>query len=334
MSRRAVVTSTGRYFPSRRIDNSHFYGELGLDTSEEWIVERTGIRTRYFVDREAGEATAAMATEAARQCLDRAGLGPDDVDGILIATVTPDHSFPSTACLVQHALGANAAYGWDTSAACSGFLFTLSQATALVRSGMARRVLVVGADTMSSILDFSDRQTCIIFGDGAGAFLVEAAEDDARGGELLDFVMHTDGAGGESLKMPAGGSKLPASAQTVADGLHYVHQDGRTVFKHAVKRMGEVIGELLERNGLTSDDIGLFIPHQANRRIITACSRRFKIPMDKVMLTLEHWANTTAATLPTALDLALEQGRVQRGDYVVFATFGAGYTWGATLLRW
>ncbi len=331
--RRAVVSSTGRYFPSREVDNSYFYGELGLETSEEWILERTGIRTRYYVDRDAGEATASMATSAARICLEKAGLEPGDVDGILVATVTPDHFFPSTACLVQNALGAKNAFGWDTSAACSGFLFTLSQATALVRSGMARRLLVVGADTMSSILDFSDRQTCIIFGDGAGCFLVEAGEDDSNG-ELIDFVMHVDGAGGESLKMPAGGSKRPASAETVAQGLHYVHQDGRTVFKHAVKRMGQVIGELMERNGLTADDIGLFIPHQANKRIITACSKRFSIPMDKVMLTLGEWANTTAATLPTAMDIAAEQGRIKRGEYVVFATFGAGYTWGAALMRW
>ncbi len=334
MTIRAVVSSTGRYFPGRKVLNSHFYDDLGLETTEDWIVSRTGIRSRYYVDRDAGEATAAMATHAARQCLERAGLEPSDVDGILIATVTPDHSFPSTACLVQDSLGARGAFGWDTSAACSGFLFTLAQAASLVKSGMARRLLVVGSDTMSSILDFTDRQTCIIFGDGAGCFLVEAADDDAPGGELLDFVMHVDGSGGESLKMPAGGSRRPASAETVAQGLHFVHQDGRTVFKHAVKRMGEVIEELLARNGLTSDDIGLFIPHQANQRIILACSKRFKIPMERVMLTLEHWANTTAATLPTALDLALEQGRVQRGDYVVFATFGAGYTWGASLLRW
>ncbi len=334
MTRRAVVSATGRYFPARSIPNSYFYDDLGLDTSEEWIRSRTGILTRHFVDRDAGEATAAMGTHAARACLDAAGLRPDDVDGVLVATVTPDHFFPSTACLIQDALGASRAFGWDTSAACSGFLFTLSQAAALVRAGMARRLLVVGADTMSSILDFQDRQTCIIFGDGAGCFLVEAAEGDAPQGELIDFVMHVDGSGGDALKMPAGGSRQPTTAATVAAGLHTVHQDGRTVFKHAVKRMGEVIEELLVRNGLTSDDIGLFIPHQANQRIILACSKRFKIPMDKVMLTLEHWANTTAATLPTALDLALEQGRVERGDYVVFATFGAGYTWGAALLRW
>lgn len=338
MTRRAIVSATGRYFPDRLIPNSYFFDELGLDTSEEWILARTGIKTRHFVDRDAGQATAAMATEAARSCLAQAGLGPDDIDGVLVATVTPDHFFPSTACLVQDALGAKGAFGWDTSAACSGFLFTLAQAASLVRSGMARRLLVIGADTMSSIIDFTDRQTCIIFGDGAGCFLVEAAEAKSGEGdvtgELLDFVMHIDGSGGESLKMPAGGSRRPASVATVEHRLHYVHQDGRTVFKHAVKRMGEVIGELLERNGLQSSDVGLFIPHQANQRIILACSKRFKIPMDKVMLTLEDWANTTAATLPTALDLAVEQGRLEPGDYVVFATFGAGYTWGAALLRW
>ncbi len=333
MTRRAVVTATGRYLPEREVPNSWFSDELGLETSDAWIQSRTGVQTRRFVDREAGEATASMATEAARRCLASAGLTGADVDGILVATVTPDHFFPSTACLVQDALGAKGAYGWDTSAACSGFLFTLAQAAAMVRSGMARRLLVIGADTMSSIIDFEDRATCVIFGDGAGCFLVEGSDEPADG-ELLDFVMHTDGAGGDSLKMVAGGSRHPTTAQTVAANLHVVHQDGRTVFKHAVGRMGDVVTELLERNGLSSDDVKLAIPHQANLRIIQSIAKRQGWSMDRIAVTIDRWANTTAATLPTTLDWAVEEGRLERGDLVVFATFGAGFTWGAALMRW
>ncbi len=333
MTRRAVVTATGRYLPEREVPNSWFCDELGLETSDAWIESRTGVQTRRFVDREAGEATASMATEAARRCLASAGLTGADVDGILVATVTPDHFFPSTACLVQDALGAKGAYGWDTSAACSGYLFTLAQAAAMVRSGMANRLLVIGADTMSSIIDFEDRATCVIFGDGAGCFLVEG-RDEPAGGELLDFVMHTDGAGGDSLKMVAGGSRHPTSAQTVADNLHVVHQDGRTVFKHAVGRMGDVVTELLERNGLGSADVKLAIPHQANLRIIQSIAKRQGWSMDRIAVTIDRWANTTAATLPTTLDWAVEEGRLDRGDLVVFATFGAGFTWGAALMRW
>lgn len=333
MTRRAVVTATGRYLPEREVPNSWFCDELGLETSDAWIQSRTGVQTRRFVDREAGEATASMATEAARRCLAQAGLTAGDVDGILVATVTPDHFFPSTACLVQDALGAKGAFGWDTSAACSGFLFTLAQGAAMVRSGMANRLLVIGADTMSSILDFGDRATCVIFGDGAGCFLVEGRDEPADG-ELLDFVMHTDGAGGDSLKMIAGGSRHPTSAQTLALNQHVVFQDGRTVFKHAVGRMGDVVTELLERNGLSSADVKLAIPHQANLRIIKSIAKRQGWSMDRIAVTIDRWANTTAATLPTTLDWAVEEGRLEHGDLVVFATFGAGFTWGAALMRW
>lgn len=333
MTRRAVVTATGRYLPEREVPNSWFCDELGLETSDAWIQSRTGVQTRRFVDREAGEATASMATEAARRCLAQAGLTAGDVDGILVATVTPDHFFPSTACLVQDALGAKGAFGWDTSAACSGFLFTLAQGAAMVRSGMANRLLVIGADTMSSILDFGDRATCVIFGDGAGCFLVEGRDEPADG-ELLDFVMHTDGAGGDSLKMIAGGSRHPTSAQTLALNQHVVFQDGRTVFKHAVGRMGDVVTELLVRNGLSSADVKLAIPHQANLRIIKSIAKRQGWSMDRIAVTIDRWANTTAATLPTTLDWAVEEGRLEHGDLVVFATFGAGFTWGAALMRW
>jgi len=335
VTRRAAVLSTGRFFPPRIVGNDYFYDELGLETSEEWIVERTGIKTRHLVDRAEGQATSWMASKAARICLDKVGVSPDEVDAILVATVTPDHLFPSTACLVQAELGASKAFGWDVSAACSGFVFTLSQAVALVRSGMADKILVIGADTMSSVIDYQDRATSIIFGDGAGAFLIGAMEPgDESGRELVDFCMHIDGAGGSFLQMPAGGSARPASIETVQERLHYVKQDGRTVFKHAVKRMAQVLEELLERNDLDSTDVDLFIPHQANKRIIDACARRLKIDEARVVLTLDRWGNTTAATIPSSLDCALEEGRVHRGQHVVIATFGAGFTWGAGLIKW
>jgi len=330
---RVAITATGRYMPERSIPNRYFYEDLGLETNEEWILSRTGITERRIADVANGEGTARMSANAARQCLDRAGLTPDDLDGILVATITGDLHFPATACIVQAELGASKAFAWDVSAACSGYVFSLAQATAMIRAGMARRIMVIGAETMSSILDYTDRNTCIIFGDGAGATLVEATEDD-RGGEILDFCMHTDGNGVESLHMPAGGALRPPSHETIDERLHFIKQDGRTVFKHAVTRISEVILQLLAKNGLEADDVDVVVPHQANIRIIEACWKRLKIPKERVIVTVDRWANTTAATIPTTLDYALEQGRIQPGANVVFATFGAGFTWGSTLLKW
>jgi 3-oxoacyl-[acyl-carrier-protein] synthase-3 len=329
---RVAITATGRFFPQRIEPNSYFYEELGLDTNEEWIRSRTGIHERRVADIANGECTASMGAAAARICLDRAGVKAEDVDAILVGTVTPDMNFPASACLIQEELGATRAFGWDVSAACSGYVFTLAQAYAMIRAGMAKRILVIGSETMSSILDYTDRNSCIIFGDGAGATLVEAA--DEGGGELLDFCMHTDGSGAGFLRMPGGGALKPASHETIDNRDHFIKQDGRTVFKHAVTRICEVTLEVLERNNLGAEDIALFVPHQANIRILEACSRKLKVPIDKIMITIEKWANTTAATIPTTLDLALEQGRIKDGDYVVFATFGAGFTWGSTLLRY
>ena len=329
---RVAITATGRFFPKQVKPNSYFYEELGLDTNEEWIRSRTGIRERCVADVAGGECTASMGAAAAQICLDRAGLDATDIDGILVGTVTPDMTFPAVACMIQSELGASNAFGWDVSAACSGYVFSLAQAYALINSGMAKRILVIGSETMSSILDYTDRNSCIIFGDGAGATLVEAV--DEGGGEILDFCMHTDGDGAQFLRMPGGGAAMPASHETVDNREHFVKQDGRTVFKHAVTRISEVILELLERNDLSTDQVKLFVPHQANIRILEACARRLKVPIEKIMITIEHWANTTAATIPTTLDLALEQGRVEKGDYVVFATFGAGFTWGSTLVRY
>ena len=329
---RIAITATGRYFPKRALPNSYFYEDLGLETNEEWILSRTGIKTRRIADVANGEGTARMSVNAARQCLDRAGISPEEVDGILVATITGDLSFPATACIVQDELGASNAFAWDVSAACSGYVFSLAQAKAMIESGMARRILVIGAETMSSILDYNDRNTCIIFGDGAGATLLEATEQG--GGEVLDFCMHTDGSGVEPLHMPAGGALHPPSHATVDERLHFVRQDGRTVFKHAVTRIAEVIVELLEKNSLSIDDVDLVVPHQANIRIIEACWKRLGISSDKVIVTVDQWANTTAATIPTSLDYALETGRIEPGSTVVFATFGAGFTWGSALVRW
>jgi len=329
---RVAITATGRFFPERIEPNSYFYEKLGLDTNEEWIRSRTGIHQRCVADTSKGECTASMGAAAAQQCLDRAGLSASDIDAILVGTVTPDMTFPASACLIQEELGADRAFGWDVSAACSGYVFTLAQAYGLIHSGMARRILVIGSETMSSILDYTDRNSCIIFGDGAGATLVEAI--DEGGGELIDFCMHTDGAGAGFLRMPGGGALMPASHESVDNREHFVKQDGRTVFKHAVTRICEVTMELLERNGLNSEDVALYVPHQANIRILEACSRKLSVPMDKIMVTVDRWANTTAATIPTTLDLAMEEGRIQKGDYVVFVTFGAGFTWGSTLVRY
>lgn len=319
--------------PQLAIPNAYFYRDLGLDTTEEWIRSRTGIVTRRRADVAAGETTSSMATDAARQCIERAGITADDIDGVLLATITPDQGVNASACQVQEKLGASRAWAFDLVAACSGYVFGLAQATAMIRSGMARRILVIGAETMSSILDYRDRNTCIIFGDGAGASLVEAA--DEGGLELVDFAMHSSGKGASLLTVPAGGSVLPPSQATLDARLHYVKQDGRAVFKHAVTNISKVTTEVLEANGLTADDVDLVIPHQANIRIIEACSRKLKVPMERIAVTVDQWANTTAATIPTTLDWVLtdQPDRIKSGDTVVFTTFGAGFTWGSALLR-
>ena len=333
MTIETAITATGRCLASRTRPNSYFYEELGLDTNEAWIRSRTGIVERRVVDREAGETTSTMCTEAARRCLAQAGLGPLDVDGILVATSTGDLVFPPTACLVQHQLGATKAWAWDCAAACSGYVFALAQADGLIKAGRARRILVLGADTMSAILDYTDRNSAIIFGDGAGCTLLERVEEP-RGGRIVDLVMHSDGSGTPMLYQPAGGSAKPPTHESIDAREHYLKQDGRRVFKHAVTRITEVIRELLERQGLDVGDVDLVVPHQANIRIIEACWKRLGIPEERVMVSVGRWANTTAGTIPTTLDLAMEQGRISPGDTVVLATFGAGFTWGSVLLQY
>lgn len=324
---RAKITALGTYVPPRVLTNHDF--EEMVETSDEWILTRTGIRERHVVDK--GVATSDMATEAARCALAQRGLAPKDVDAIVVATVTPDMFFPSTACLVQHKLGADGVWGFDLSAACSAFVYALQAGAQFVMSGTHKRVLVIGSDTMSSILDYTDRATCILFGDGAGAVILEPAED---GVGIIDFQHEIDGSGGCSLYMPGGGSLNPSTHETVDKKMHFVHQDGQAVFKYAVKKMGEVCEKLLSRNGVTAADIDCFIPHQANQRIIKATADRVGLAPEKVIINIDRYGNTTAATIPLAMQTAREEGRLKKGDLVLLASVGAGFTVGATLLRW
>ena len=324
---RAKITALGTYVPPRVLTNHDF--EKMVETSDEWILTRTGIRERHIVDK--GVATSDMATEAAKCALAQRGLGPKDLDAIVVATVTPDMFFPSTACLVQHKLGADGVWGFDLSAACSAFVYALQAGAQFVMAGTHKRIMVIGSDTMSSILDYTDRATCILFGDGAGAVILEPAED---GVGIIDFQHEIDGSGGCSLYMPGGGSLNPSTHETVDKKMHFVHQDGQAVFKYAVKKMGEVCEKLLSRNGVTAADIDCFIPHQANQRIIKATADRVGLAPEKVIINIDRFGNTTAATIPLAMQTAREEGRLKKGDLVLLASVGAGFTVGATLLRW
>ena len=299
-------------------------------TNDQWITERTGIRERHLVDK--GVATSDLAAEAAKICLAKRGIDASEVEAIIIATVTPDMAFPATACLVQNKLGAPHAWGFDLSAACSGFPYALQMGAKLVESGAHKKVLVIGSDVMSSIIDYTDRATCIIFGDGAGAVLLEPCEEGEIG--LIDFHHEIDGSGAVSLNMPAGGSRLPASHATVDAKQHYVHQDGQAVYKFAVRKMSEISEALLTNNGVTGADLGCFIPHQANKRIILSTAERLGMPEDRVIINIDRYGNTTAGTIPIAMNTAIEEGRLKKGDLVLLASVGAGFTAAATLLRW
>jgi 3-oxoacyl-[acyl-carrier-protein] synthase-3 len=300
-----------------------------IDTSDEWIADRTGIRERHLVSP--GSATSDLALEASRRILDQRGISADSLDLIIVATVTPDMFFPSTACVLQEKLGASNAWGFDLLGACSGFLYALATGAQFVESGRHERVLVVGADVMSSIVDFEDRSTCVLFGDGAGAVLLEASKG-ANG--IMDWILKSDGSGGQFLYMPAGGSLNPATAETVSGKMHYVQQNGRSVFKYAVKGMVEVSEAILERNGLKAGDLALYVPHQANLRIINAAAERLGLDRSKVAVNIDRYANTTAATIPICLSEAQTAGQLDSGDLVLLASFGAGFTWGSLLLRW
>jgi 3-oxoacyl-[acyl-carrier-protein] synthase-3 len=301
-----------------------------VDTSDEWILQRTGIRERHIVDP--GVATSDLAKEAAVEAIRRAGLTPDDIDLIVVGTVTPDMLFPSTACLLQHKIGASRAWGFDVSAACSAFAYALTVGSQLIAAGSVKHALIVGADVMSSIIDYTDRATCVLFGDGAGAVVLGASEGHAYG--VIDFDHQIDGSGGAALCMPAGGSLRPASKETVEQRLHFVKQDGQTVFKFAVRRTGDLCERLLQRNGVKPADIDLFVSHQANRRIIEAVADRVGVDRSKVIINIERFGNTTAGTIPLALNDAVESGRLKKGDLVLLASVGAGFTVGALLVRW
>ena len=326
--RRAKITALGCYTPPRLLTNADL--EKIVDTTDEWIMSRTGVRQRHIADPDV--ATSDLAVEAARAALAQRGIDAAELDAIIVCTVTPDMMSPSTACLVQHRLGAKGAWGFDLIAACSGFLYGLTTASHLVAAGSHKKVLVIGADTMSRIIDYTDRATCVLFGDGAGAMLVEPSQDGESG--LIDFMNEIDGSGGPSLNMPAGGSRMPASAQTVEKRLHYVHQDGPQVFKFAVRKMHETCRDLLERNHLKGEDVRVMIPHQANLRIISATADRLGLAIDRVVINIDSYGNTTAGTIPLATRDAVTSGRLKQGDIVLFAAVGAGYTVGASLWRW
>jgi 3-oxoacyl-[acyl-carrier-protein] synthase-3 len=326
--RRAKISAIGCYTPPRLLTNAEL--EKMVDTSDEWILERTGIRERHIADPDV--ATSDLAVEAARAALAERGIEASELDAIIVCTVTPDMMFPSTACLVQHRLGAKGVWGFDLVAACSGFLYGLTTAAHLVAAGSHNKVLVIGADTMSRIVDYTDRATCVLFGDGAGAMLVEPSGEEDSG--CIDFLNEIDGSGEPFLRMPAGGSRMPASAETVEKRLHFVHQDGQHVFRFAVRRMYEVCRDLIARNNLKAEDIRVMIPHQANKRIITATADRLGLKADRVLLNIERYGNTTAGTIPLATRDALARGTLKKGDIVLFAAVGAGYTVGASLWRW
>jgi 3-oxoacyl-[acyl-carrier-protein] synthase III len=323
-----IITAVGGYTPPKILTNDDL--SQIVETSDAWIVERTGIRERHIADE--SMATSDLALQAAKLALERRGISAEKLDAILLCTVTPDMLFPSTACLVQHALGAPKAWGFDLVAACSGFLYGLTVGAHLISAGTHRQVLVIGADTMSRILDYTDRSTCVLFGDGAGAFLIEAGDDPSVG--FVGHINEIDGAGGEFLKMPAGGSRLPASVDTVGQRLHFVKQEGGQVFKFAVRKLAELCEAILAKYQIQASDVKLLIPHQANKRIILATAERLGLRQDQVIVNLDRYGNTTAATIPLATDDAVLQGRLKKGDLVLFAAVGAGYTSGVNLWRW
>jgi 3-oxoacyl-[acyl-carrier-protein] synthase-3 len=327
-ARRVKISGLGTYVPPRVLSNADL--EKMVETSNEWILQRTGIRERHIVD--AGVATSDIAEPAARTAIAEAGLRPDDIGFIVVGTTTPDTIFPSTACMLQAKLGVNHAWGIDLGAACCGFTYSLSVGWTMVATGAVEHALVVGADVMSSIIDYTDRATCVLFGDGAGAAVLSPADEEEPA--IIDFFHEIEGRGGEALAMPAGGSRIPASHKTVDDRLHYVKQDGQAVFKFAVKKSQDMAMRMLERNKLTGADLDLYVSHQANRRIIEATAERLALPREKVVINLDKYGNTTGATIPLALADARADGRLKKNDLVLLGSVGAGFTSGTVLLRW
>ncbi len=327
MTHRATISAASHYLPHRIVTNSEL--EKTIKTNDAWIRSRTGIAERRVVAED--EATSHMGINSALQILEKTGMNAAEIDVIIVGTVTPDMFFPSTAALVQDAIGAENAWAFDLNAACSGFIFSLETASGLIASGNHQKILVIGGDTMTSVLDYEDRTTCILFGDGAGAVLLEPTDGEDG---IIDSIMFTDGSGGSRLYMPAGGSRHPATHETVDQRLHYLKQDGREVFKAAVRGMTDAAEMVLSRNGLSGSDLQLFIPHQANKRIIDASAERLGLAEEQVLVNIERVANTTAGTIPIGLSEAVADGRLKEGDLLLLAAFGAGFTWGATLIRW
>jgi len=321
------ITGLATYVPPKLLRNSDL--EKIVETNNEWILDRTGIEERHMVEK--GVATSDLASEAIKKLLREKELTPDDIELVIIATVTPDMFFPSTACLVQHKIGAKKMWGFDLSAACCGFVYALSTGAQFIHSGTHRRVIVVGADVMTSIINYSDRTTCVLFGDGAGAVLLEPCEE---GEGIIDFMNEIDGSGGEFLNMPAGGSLNPASHETVEKKLHYVHQQGPQVFKYAVKKMGEYSQRILEKNQIPFDQVDVFIAHQANLRIINAAADRLGLSDDKVIRNIRKYGNTTAATIPLAMQDAIAENKLKKDGLLLLAAVGAGYTVGSMVLKW
>ncbi len=323
----AAITATAKYLPKRVLSN--FDLEKIVDTSDAWIKSRTGIETRRLVSE--GQASADMATKVAKILLERTKTDKDKIDLIIIATVTPDTMFPSTAARVQNMIDAQNCWGFDLSGACTGFIYALETGAKFIESGKYKKVMVIGVDTMSAIIDYTDRNTCVLFGDGAGGVLLEPST--TKNG-IIDSMLKIDGSGGESLIMPGGGSLHPASADTVNKKMHYVHQDGKTVFKFAVKGMADISSDILKKNNYTGNDVKLFIPHQANKRIIDATAKRCGISDDNVLINIDKYGNTTAGTIPIGMDEAVSEGIIKDGDLVLISSFGAGFTWGSMLIRW
>ena len=323
----AKITATAHHVPKRVMTN--FELEKLVDTSDEWIRTRTGITQRHIAAK--NEASSDLSSEVAEQLLKNRGIAADEIDIIIIATVTPDHFTPSTAAIVQNNIGAKNAWGFDLSAACTGYLYGLETGSKFISSGKYDKVMVIGVDTMSSILDFDDRNTCVLFGDGAGGAILEPSTSNLG---IIDSMLHMDGSGGGYLHVPGGGSRIPATIESVEAKKHYIIQDGKKVFKFAVKGMADVSEKILDQNNMTGDDINLFIPHQANKRIIDAASERCNISKEKVLVNIDRFGNTTAGTIPIGMNEAVNNGRIQDGDIILMAAIGAGFTWGSMLLKW
>jgi len=323
----AKITATAHNTPKNIMTNHDL--EKIVDTSDEWIRSRTGIEKRHIVSED--EASSDISTRIALSLLKEKNILADEIDLIIVGTVTPDHYTPSTAALVQKNIGATNAWGFDLSAACSGFLYGLETGANFIRSGKYEKIMVIGVDTMTSILDFKDRDTCVIFGDGGGGVILEPTTKESG---IIDSILHMDGSGGDYLIVPGGGSRIPATIKSVNERKHYIKQDGKTVYKYAVKGMADVSEKILSKNNLSGDDIALFIPHQANKRIIDAAAERCGITEEKVLINIAKYGNTTAGTIPIALNEAVNENRIKDGDLILLAAFGAGFTWGSILIRW